>query len=199
MKQIFFILLITTNLTFAFTFEGWTSNMSLDEAIKAAERKNIGLHKPELIVSPNVSFSYKYLQLKEYPHNRKFEYETTFMDRFTKIALYFTQSSRRLYSVEINWHQTPKDFASTVYMVLNNKYKQVNQSTTSNLFNIKSIFYKNKKWIIDINNIIWTRKSSASFSLKYIDLSLLEVNKKEVKNIKETKKQKMLIRDAYKL
>ena len=195
MKKLFFTLIFLSSLSSAFTFDIWKSKITLNDAIQTAKSNNLPLCK-DGIIGAGKEFKESYLYLKKYPKNRVFRYTTTLLNEKATVYLYFTKNSKKLYNLKVRWLTRKKDFISTIYTLLDNKYGKRETVISSNFGDF--ILAKKRQWKPNDETIIQTKTSMAGTELNYYDVEESHQEEEERKKIKIEKKEKALIKDANK-
>lgn len=195
MKKILISLTILNSLSSAFTFDLWSSKVTLNEAVQIAKTENIALHKDSIAIGSK-GFKEAHLYLDKYPSNRIFKYHTKLLNERATVYLYFTKKEKKLYNLKVRWGQKSKTFRNSLHNLLDKKYGK-KQVLVSNNFG-EFLFSKKRQWKENKNNLIQIKSSLASTELLYIDIE--ETKKEEAfkEKVKTEKKQKALIKDADK-
>ncbi|PHS37721.1 MAG: hypothetical protein COB07_10230 [Sulfurovum sp.] len=185
-----FIIVGLTSLS-AFTFDKWESGTKLTEAIQVARINNIPL-TIQSSVFMSKKFDWRYL--KNHQNHRVLYYKQDLMGGYARVALYFTQESKKLYKIQISWTGlfNKQDFTESLYRVIDKKYGQRNIVMPSNVG--EYVFYTKRMWRIDNNSIVQSNTSSGMVELVYLD------KKYELDDLqtKQKKKLDMIITDANK-
>lgn len=187
--SLFFIVSITS--LSAFTFDKWESGTELSEAIQTARINNV-----PLTTQGSVFFSKKFdwAYLKNHQNHRVFYYRQDLLGGQARVALHFTQESKRLYKIQISWTGlfNKQDFTESLYRVMDKKYGQKNIVMPSNVG--EYVFYKKRMWKIDDNSIVQSNTSSGMIELVYLD------KKYEFDDLqtKQKKKLDIIVKDAGK-
>ena len=195
MKKILISLTILSSLSSAFTFDLWSSKITLKEAIKIAKTENIALHRDGLTAT-GTKFNGVYLYLDKYPNNRVFRYHTKLLNKRATVYLYFTKKEKKLYNLKVRWGQTSKEFRSSLHNLLDKKYGQKEVLLSNNLGEF--LFSKKRQWKEDKNNIIQIKTGLATTELLYVDIEETKKDKEFKEKIKIEKKEKALLKDANK-
>lgn len=195
MKKILISLTILSSLSSAFTFDLWSSKITLNEAIKIAKTENIVLHK-DGIVTTGKKFREVYLYLDRYPNNRVFRYHTKLLNEQATVYLYFTKKEKKLYNLKVRWGQKSKSFRSSLYNLLDKKYGQKEVLLPNNFGEF--LFSKKRQWKEDKNNIIQVKSGLATIELLYVDIEETKKDKEFKEKVKIEKKEKALLKDANK-
>ena len=195
MKKLFLSILLLTSIVSAFTFDVWTSKITLDEAIKIAKKNNIPLRQ-DGIFSGKKGFYKPDLYLKKYPNNRVFRYTTKLLNENATVYLYFTKNSKELYNLKVRWGTQKKGFINSLYTLLDKKYGQRKVVISSNIGEF--ILYKKRQWNPNNDTLIQTKTSIGSTELNYYDVEESHKEDEERKKTKIEKKEKALIKDANK-
>lgn len=197
MKKILISLSLLTSFTLAFSFDIWTSKITLNEAIEIAKKNNIPLQSDTLSIrNPRKTFNKKYLYLKKFPNNRVFTYNITLLNQKADVFLYFTKEDKRLYTLKVRWTTSNKTFRETLYKLLDKKYGERNILIPSNIGEF--ILFKQRQWQKGEETIIRTKTSIGNTTLFYIDIEETNKEKNFKEKIKTEKKEKALIKDADK-
>ena len=193
MKVIKILLISIVAITFlpAFTFDNFESGIDLDEAVTIARENNIPLStNGNVFFSKN--FDWKYL--KNHQNYRIFYYKDLLLGANARVALYFTQDSKKLYKVQINWNglQNKKEFEEQLYKLMDRKYGERHIEMPSNVG--EYVFSRKRVWEIDNNSILKSKASTAGIELVYLD------KKYELDDYRTKKKKKLeiIIKDANK-
>lgn len=194
MKQLLLALLLLSNVSFAFSFDIWKLNITLDEAIQTAKSNNIPLRK-EGITSSGKTFNASHLFLERYPKNRTFNYQTKLLNKYAVVTLYFTKNSKSLYRIKVRWVKRNKKFVDTLYELLDKKYGQ-KKILLSNIGSF--LLSKQRQWEEDKNSLIQSKVSASGTTLLYIDTIATQKNEQEKEKIIKTKQVTALIKDASK-
>ena len=147
-----------------------------------------------LTTQGSVFFSQKFdwRYLKNHQNHRVFYYKQDLMGNYARVALYFTQESKKLYKIQISWTGlfNKRDFTESLYRVMDKKYGQRNIVMPSNVG--EYVFYKKRMWKIDDNSIVQSNTSSGMVELVYLD------KKYEFDDLqtKEKKKLDIIVKDA---
>jgi len=189
--QASFLFIISVTSLSAFTFDKWVSGTELSEAIQTARVNNI-----PLTIQGSVFFSKKFdwKYLKNHKNHRVFYYKQDLMGGYARVALYFTQESKKLYKIQISWTGlfNKREFTESLYRVLDKKYGQRNIVMPSNVG--EYVFYKKRMWKIDDSSIVQSNTSSGMVELVYLD------KKYEFDNLQTRQKKKLniIMKDAGK-
>ena len=195
MKQLFFTLLLLSNIASAFSFDNWESKISLDEAIQIAKTNNLPFRK-DGIISVEKGFNERDLYLEKYPKNRVFRYITTLLNEKATVYLYFTKNSKKLYSIKVRWMKQSKEFVNTVYDLMDKKYGKREVVIPTSLGDY--VFSTTRQWKPNKETIIQTKIGSGLTTLTYYDVDETHNEEREREEIKIEKKEKALIKDANK-
>ena len=84
----------------AFTFDKWNSGTELSEAIQTARMNNVPL---TIQTSGFFSTNFDWKYLKNYQKHRTFYYRENLLGSLARVALHFTQGSKKLYKIVINF------------------------------------------------------------------------------------------------
>lgn len=195
MKKLFLSILLLTSIASAFTFDVWTSKITLDEAILIAQKNNIPLRK-DGIFSGKKGFYKPHLFLEKYPNNRVFRYTTKLLNENATVYLYFTKNSKELYNLKVRWGTKKKEIIDSLYTLLDKKYGKRKVAIGSNIGEF--IIYKKRQWNPNNDTLIQTKTSIGSTELNYYDVEESHKEDEERKKTKIEKKEKALIKDANK-
>jgi hypothetical protein len=195
MKQLFFILLLLSNIASAFNFDNWESKISLDEAIQIARTNDFPLCKDGAI-NAGKAFKESCLYLDKYPKNRVFRYATTLLNERATVYLYFTKNSKKLYSIKVRWMKQNKEFLNTLYELLDKKYGKREIAIPKNIGDF--IINTSRIWKENQKTIIQTKTGFGLTTLTYYDVEETHNEEREREKIKIEKKEKALIKDANK-
>lgn len=166
----------------AFTFDKWKSGDSFEQVLRLAQDNNISL------ANEGVKHDKKYFHwdlLKEKEKYKTFYYYDVIFGERAKVVLSFTDQSKELYLITIQWNFTGKnstEFKEALFGILDKKYNIGKKKFQNDL--TKNIFYKYREWHYDDHTIINSRSSSHNVEIIYFDSMVKEV---------ETKKEKLNI------
>lgn len=162
--------------TKGFRYDIWQSGISVLEAIDIAEANDLPLHKGGLI-SANKKFNPK--MCRPYADTATiFYYKGQIFNRWATLNLSFTPVSRRLYSVEIRFHNTgmSKDSESReqVEGMLREKYgKPLGVNSHMGV-------YKTYDWKINKNAIVTMRPGTNFVHVSYLDKAIAKLVQTEL-------------------
>jgi hypothetical protein len=198
MKKTLLMLTLLSSSLLGFTFDIWESSISLNKTIVIAKRKNIALAKNNIIHSSK-SFNQKLLYSEQYPDNREFYYKSELLGESSKIDLYFTKNSKKLYKIKVRWNLTGKKnkvLKEKLYQLLDEKYGKSETITPLNIGDF--IFFKRRQWTPNKETTIQSKSSTSGIEVIYIDN--VEFQKNEYKEkAKEAKKElEFLKKDSQK-
>jgi len=187
--SLFFIVGITS--LSAFTFDKWKSGAELSEAIQTARVNNIPL---TIQASGYFSKNFDWRYLKNHKNHRAFYYRENLLGVHARVALHFTQGSKKLYKIVINWNRVPnkREFEEQLYRLMDKKYGNRNIVVPSNVG--EYVFFRKRAWKIDNNSVLQSKASSGGIELVYLD------KKYEFDDLQTKKKKKLdiLVKDAGK-
>jgi hypothetical protein len=151
-----------------FSFDIWKSGLTVAEAIDVAQEHDIPLHKSG-IISINKHFNPK-MCLPYASSATEFEYNTHLLGRQAKIALKFTPTSKKLYSIKVTWSgpgiSKKSEFRDRVEAMLIEKYGRAVKTKNH-------IVYKTYDFQIDQFSIVTMRPGGNYVLLEYLDKRLV--------------------------
>lgn len=186
---LFFIVGITS--LSAFTFDKWESGVELSAAIQTARINNVPL---TIQTSGYFSNNFDWRFLKNHQNYRTFYYRANLLGAQARVALHFTQESKKLYKIAINWNGilNKREFEEQLYRLMDKKYGNRNIVVPSNVG--EYVFFKKRAWKIDNNSVLQSNSFSGGIELVYLD------KKYEFDDLqtKQKKKLDIIVKDAGK-
>ncbi|MDM5264568.1 hypothetical protein PF327_10220 [Sulfurovum sp. XTW-4] len=175
----------------AFTFDKWESGDELSGAIQTARINNVPL---TIQTSGFFSENFDWRFLKNHQKYRTFYYRENLLGAQARVALHFTQGSKKLYKIVINWSgvSNKRAFEEQLYRLMDKKYGKRNIVAPSSVG--EYVFFKKRAWKIDNNSVLQSNSFSGGIELVYLD------KKYEFDDIqtKQKKKLDIIVRDAGK-
>jgi len=198
MNKLLIILFLLSSSLSAFTFDIWESSISLNKAISIAKQENIPLAK-DAVAHVSKEFHQKLLYLNKAPNNRVFYYKSKLLGEFSRVDLYFTEKSKKLYKIKIRWNllgKKHKDFKENLYKLLDTKYGNRDIVIPSSFGEF--VLFEKREWTSTKNTTIQTKSSTNGIEVVYIDTVEL-INNEDEKKTKERKKElEFLKKDSQK-
>ena len=97
--QIYLFCVVSITSLSAFTFDKWKSGTELLETIQTARINNVPL---TIQTSGYFSNNFDWRYLKNHQNHRTFYYRENLLGAQARVALHFTQGSKKLYKIVIN-------------------------------------------------------------------------------------------------
>ncbi len=177
----------------AFTFDKWTSGISIQDAVEIARVNHFPLTKASDML---VRKTFDWRNLVHYTECREFKYQTSLFGKDARVSLHFTQATGRLYKIKIRWFRFYGDkdeFEEMLYKILSKKYGDKKIGIPANIGDY--VFNKYRIWEPDSRTQIVVKRNSANIELMYLDKMIEEGQE----NNKKKKKLKIIMTDAPKL
>ena len=179
MKSLMLLIIFFSSLN-AFTFNIWTSEMTM-EKIK------------------EISKDYSFTQ-----NNNMLKTKDNLYGKDRTILLFFTKKTNKLYKLTISLNKESKDFKNKFKNSINNKYKRI-KNPNKKKFSFKAfsskIASKDSYWKVDKSSYLRLRESRAYNLniLEYIDIILEKKAIKENVEFKNNQYNNFEKKDGYKL
>lgn len=171
-----------------FGFDIWRLGMSIEEVMKKAEQKDIGLHRTGFISSIkhfNPAKSRKYM----HSHN-VFCYADKLMGKAATVTLYLTPTSRKLNKIVTRLHRhdihRKSAFRYEIEAMLRKKYGKPRKPMTGIG---KSIFFDTLKWVVKGKYTVTMQVCTGQVDVIYSDKALTKRAKEEFDQIKARKRE----------
>lgn len=189
--QICLLCIIEVTSLSAFTFDKWKSGAELSVAIQTARINNVPL---TIQTSGFFSENFDWRFLKNYQNYRAFYYRENLLGSQARVALHFTQGSKKLYKIVINWNGIPnkREFEEQLYRLMDKKYGNRNIVAPSNVG--EYVFFKKRAWKIGNNSVLQSKVSTGGVELVYLDKQY-EFDDLQTK---QKKKLNIIVKDAGK-
>ena len=175
----------------AFTFDLWTSGMTLTQTLDTAEKKDVPILRSGLI-STNAHFDAAVC--RPYADTfSDFSYRTTLLGKPATVTLHFTRTSRQLDVLRIAWGNiaSKSDFPGEVEAMLTKKYG-------NSKYGGPDIFFKLLRWDIDSDNFVVMKLGANVLELKYVDKAGERSGKREAASKERKFKEEDLKKDQHK-
>jgi hypothetical protein len=179
--------------TDSFQFDIWNGGISINEAVKIAERHNLPLMRIGVVSTatkfdPSIS---KFIKSEN-----KFYYNTKLMGKHAAITLCFTPSSRLLYQIEVslaggNDLQRNSAYQAEIEEMLSKKYGKSIKSTYKLLWDRYS-------WDVDGKYLVTMQVGMSAIDISYMDKQLDSKNTAESNLIKDKEKASYTEKDSSK-
>jgi hypothetical protein len=157
-----------------FLFDIWMSGITVAEAINLAQEHDIPLHKAG-IISDDKHFNPKLC--RPYANTAtEFEYNAQLLGRQARVAMKFTLTSKKLYSIRMVWSgpgiSKKSEFRNQIEAMLTKKYRKPVE--------IKDhIIYKTYDFRINKFSIVTMRPGGNYVMLEYLDNRLVRLAEEE--------------------
>ena len=197
-----------------FGFDGWNFGMDLRTVKQQARKRQLAMSPG----SSNFLSSYNEKIINSQPNKRSYTYKTKILDKLTSVTLFFTKTTQELYQINVTFYvvqlkpEERKYFYESLYSSLSEKYgkpEKIKKDSSGNLladFVLKDMPFVNSHiiWkptktdsvILDYNKHY---QNKSSYKLSYLNLPLVQQNKKEITYELRQRTNKAIAKDANKL
>jgi len=185
-----FLLILLGTILWGFTIGIWQSGTTLKKSIHQAQKHNLPLISKDYISHVNQPKGFDTAYLQNTQKLRTFLYEGELWGEKATYTLYFSQSSQRLYKLNIRWiHPTrfnihsKKEFEQMLISKFTQKY-----GNHRKVVDTRDSFHQYKKWSIDANNTLLYKNALYHNSISYINHPLKSKHIQELKKSQNKKK-----------